>query len=182
MQKVEGSSPFSRFRKLLQAGGFYGCGLGGWPDCSSGWKRGGSLRRHPPCAGRRSSSGPCLRGRPPASSRQDPHFLPVRSLSNRAASTPDLVTVWMAVAKSGVPQREAALEARTLPANCRCRRFPASRTRVSTAVGSCSSIEEQARLAQGLTIASRDERSSTGRRAGDSLVAFGLVSSATVER
>ena len=43
----------------------------------------------------------------------------VRSPLNRRSSTPDLVTVWMAVAKSGVPQPEATLETRQrLPSDC----------------------------------------------------------------
>jgi hypothetical protein len=42
---------------------------------------------------------------------------------DRPAFTPDLVTVWMAVAKSGVPQPEAALEPRERLASCRSRRL-----------------------------------------------------------
>jgi hypothetical protein len=44
-------------------------------------------------------------------------FLIVRCPSNRTPSTPDLVTAWTGVARSGVPQREAALEALVLPAD-----------------------------------------------------------------
>jgi len=45
------------------------------------------------------------------------------------ASTPDLVTAWMAVAKSGVIPRKATLEAPMLPANYGKRRRRTSRTR-----------------------------------------------------
>jgi len=53
-----------------------------------------------------------------------------------AASSPDPVTAWMAVAGSGVLPRKATLEASILPASRRQRRLPPSRTRPSTpAVG-----------------------------------------------
>jgi len=53
----------------------------------------------------------------------------VRSPTDRRASTPDPVTVWMAVAGSGVTQPEAALELGERRAACRCRRFLARRMR-----------------------------------------------------
>jgi hypothetical protein len=53
----------------------------------------------------------------------------------RMTSTPDLVTAWMGVARSGVPQREAALGARVLPAGQRRRRFPDGRTRARSRFG-----------------------------------------------
>ena len=59
----------------------------------------------------------------------DPLICLCEPLLNRRAPTPDPVTVWMAVAGSGVTQPEAALESRELLAGCRCRRLLASRMR-----------------------------------------------------
>jgi len=60
----------------------------------------------------------------------------VRFLSHRTASTPDLMTAWTGVVKSGVPEPEAALESPMLPADLCSRRFNASWTRPSTAFSS----------------------------------------------
>jgi hypothetical protein len=64
--------------------------------------------------------------------------MPGRAISsNRAASTPDLATAWMAVAKSGVPQPEAALKARLRLATSCCHRFIGNRMRPSMTILRC---------------------------------------------
>jgi hypothetical protein len=94
-------------------------------------------------------------------------LLIVRFPSNRRSSTPDLVTARTGVARSGVPQREAALDGLVLPAHRCCCRLIAGRTRAatgsapdrcfarrskrprrSTAPSPCSSISRAARAAR----------------------------------
>ncbi len=74
----------------------------------------------------------CLVSRWPSREVKRILFLIERSPSTRKSSTPDLCAARMGARKLGVPQREAALEPRVLPASRSCRRFLGGRMRAST--------------------------------------------------